>query len=143
MEICYFGIEHAKAVHDDILARTGGLPGEKEIGLLEASLDFIQNDDYYPSFEEKLAHLFYCVVENHSFNDGNKRSALALGAYFLEINRYDHCVKKFIREMENIAVHVAEGQIKPDLLLEIITSVLYEPSYSEELKLKILQATLD
>lgn len=42
--------------------------------------------------------------------------------------------------MENIVVDVADNRIDKDLLLEIITSLLYEDDYSEELKLKIIDA---
>ncbi len=47
-------------------------------------------------------------------------------------------VFKFITEMENVAVHVADNRIDKDLLFEIITSLIYEDEYSEELKLKII-----
>ena len=42
--------------------------------------------------------------------------------------------------MENIAVHVADNTIDKDLLQEIITSILYENDYDEELQLKIVNA---
>ena len=47
-------------------------------------------------------------------------------------------IPKFIIEMENIAVYVADNRIDKDLLFEIITSLIYEDDYSEELKLKII-----
>ncbi len=49
-------------------------------------------------------------------------------------------VSKFIIEMENIAVHVADNRIDKDLLFEIISSLIYEEDYSEELKLKIIDS---
>jgi death-on-curing protein len=39
--------------------------------------------------------------------------------------------------MENISYHVAAGRINKDLLSEIICSIINEPEFSEELKLKI------
>jgi death-on-curing protein len=42
--------------------------------------------------------------------------------------------------METISYHVAAGNIDKDLLLEIVTSILYEEDYSEELKLKLMDA---
>ena len=42
--------------------------------------------------------------------------------------------------MENIAVCVADNKIDKDLLFEIITSIIYEEDYSEELKLKIIES---
>ena len=90
--------------------------------------------------EDKITHLVFSINKNHAFNDGNKRSSLALGAYFLELNGFDYVVKRFVKEMENIAVWVADNLIDKDLLYEIICSVLYEDDYSEALKLAILEA---
>lgn len=42
--------------------------------------------------------------------------------------------------MENIAVHVADNKVDKELLQEIITSIVNEPEFCEELKLKILDA---
>lgn len=43
-------------------------------------------EELYPSIEEKSAMLFYLVVKNHSFSDGNKRIAAFLFLWFLERN---------------------------------------------------------
>ena len=42
--------------------------------------------------------------------------------------------------MENIAVYVADNKISKELLHEIIYSILAEDNFSEELKLKIIDA---
>lgn len=135
----YFDIQHAIKVHDDIIVRSGGAKGVLNIGLIESVLQHIQNDLYYPEIENKLTHLFYAINKSHSFNDGNKRSSIALSAYFLEINGWDFIVSKFIKQTENIAVDVADNRVDKDLLFEIIFSILYELDYSEELKLKIIE----
>lgn len=140
LQIFYFDTQHAIEVHDWIIEKSGGLHGYREIGLLDSALEHIQNDLYYPSFAEKLKHLICAVNKFHPFNDGNKRSSLALGAYFLEINGYAYCVKKFVLEMEEIVVWLAEGKIKDDLLLNIIKSIIEEDEFSEELKLQLLEA---
>ena len=140
MEFIYFDIIHAIQVHDEIIERSGGVKGFLNIGILESSLEHIQNDLYYYSLEDKLTHLFFSVNKNHSFQDGNKRSAIALSAYFLEINNCDFIVSRFMKEMENLAVDVADNLIDKDLLFEIITSLIYEDDYSEELKIKIINA---
>ena len=51
-----------------------------------------------------------------------------------------YCVTKFVLEMENIAVWLAEGKISKELLNEIVTSLIFEDDYSEDLKLRILSA---
>lgn len=140
MEFIYFNAAHAINVHDEIIKRSGGINGVLNIGILESSLEHIQNDLYYPYLEHKLTHLFFSVNKNHSFEDGNKRSSIALSAYFLEINNCDFVVTRFIKEMENLAVDVADNLIDKDLLFEIINSLIYEEDYSEELKLKIIHA---
>lgn len=139
-EFLYFDIAHAILVHDTIIEQSGGKNGIINIGLLESVLEHIQNDDYYPLLEDKLTHLCFCINKFHGFNDGNKRSSIALSAYFLEINGFDFIVGRFIDEMENIAVDVADNRVDKDLLFEIISSILYEADYSEELKLKIISA---
>jgi death-on-curing protein len=63
-----------------------------------------------------------------------------LGAYFLELNGYDFCIDRFIVEMENIVVWLAEGKIDDDLLLDIITSIIYENEFNESIKLRLFEA---
>lgn len=138
MQFVYFDIKHAITVHDNIIDESGGAKGVLNIGLIESVLDHIQNDLYYPEMEHKVTHLFYGINKSHAFNDGNKRSSIALSGYFLEINGWDFVVSKFFRQMENIAVDVADNRINKDLLFEIISSILYELDFSEEIKLKII-----
>lgn len=116
------------------------MSGVKNKGQLESPIEHIQNDLYYPEIEHKLTHLVYSINKNHGFHDGNKRSSIALGAYFLELNGYDFIVKRFVKELENIAVWVADSVIDKDLLFLIIESILYEDDYSEELKLAVFDA---
>jgi len=136
----YFNEDFAVDIHDKIIQISGGREGIHDISLLKSVLDFIQDDLYYPSFEIKLTHLIFSVNKNHAFNDGNKRSSIALGAYFMSVNGYEYAETKFIYEMENIAVSVADNLISKDLLLKIISSLLFEVEYSEELKLEIIEA---
>ncbi|MDQ6991342.1 MAG: type II toxin-antitoxin system death-on-curing family toxin [Mariprofundaceae bacterium] len=139
--ILYFDVKHAVAVHDWIIAHSGGLAGTKDVGQLESVLEHIQNDMYYPIFEDKLNHLIFAINKFHAFNDGNKRSSLVLGAYFLELNGYRYCVKRFVLEMENIVVWLAEGKINKAFLLKLITSLMLDDEYPESLKLELLAAT--
>ena len=138
-EFFYFDTSYAIEIHDWIIENSGGLEGSREIGLLDSALTHIQNDLYYPTFEEKLKHLILAVNKFHPFQDGNKRSSLVLGAYFLELNGYDHCIDKFIFEMENIVVWLAEGRIDDDLLLDIVTSIIYEDGFNESVKLRLIE----
>ena len=42
--------------------------------------------------------------------------------------------------MENIAVWVANNQVDKELLLQIVSSILYEDEFSESLKLVLIKA---
>ncbi len=136
----YFNVEYAIRTHDFIIGNSGGRFGIFDIEKIESVLGHIQNDFYYPEFEDKLTHLVFSVNKLHAFNDGNKRTSIALGAYFLEINGIDYCIDKFIIEMENIAVYIADNKIDKELLREIVSSIMLEDDYNEILKLKIIDA---
>ena len=135
----YIDIEQAVRIHEKTVQVSGGGDvGAINIGLLESVLDHIQNDDYYPAFEDKLTHLVYAVNKNHSFSDGNKRLSISLGIQFLNINGYLFCLGRFITEMENISYHMAAGLIEKDLLRQIIHSILEnQRDFDEALKLEI------
>lgn len=134
----YFDAQHAVDVHDWIIEHSGGLPGLKDLGQLESVLQHIQNDDYYPTFDAKLTHLIFAINKFHAFNDGNKRSSLTLGAYFLTLNGYDYCVTQFVEKMENIVVAVAEGKIHKVLLERLVISLIEDDDFPEDLKLELL-----
>ena len=140
MKYNYLNTEYAIKTHDKIIEISGGIAGVKNIGNIDSPLYHIQNEDYYPTFEEKLNHLVFCINKFDGFNDGNKRTSIALGTFFLIINGLENISNKFVNEMENITVAVADNLIAKDMLLEIINSIINEEEYSEELKLKIINA---
>jgi death-on-curing protein len=116
----------------------GGADGILNIGLLDAAIEHIQNDDYYPTFIDKLTHLFFAANKNHCFQDGNKRIAISIGSIFLLKNGYLEAAQRFLYKMEIISYHLAAGRIEKELLHDIIDSIVYEDDYSEEIKLKLL-----
>jgi len=141
MVITYLTIEQAIETHRKTVEVSGGGTLEHlDLGKLESALEHIQNDDYYPTFEDKLTHLFFSANKFHCFADGNKRIAITLCTQMLLFNGYLYCTSRFLREMENISYHVAAGNIDKDLLHEIITAFLAEEMDDEGLKLKIVNA---
>jgi len=141
MPFIYLSLDQTVAIHrKTVEVSGGGTMGHLDLGKLESVLQHIQNDDYYPTFEDKLTHLFFCSCKFHCFQDGNKRIAISLCAQFLLFNGYLYCAERFIREMENISYHVAAGRIDKNLLREIMSAVLNDEMDDEVLKLKILHA---
>ena len=76
-------------LHNQLLARFGGLEGIRDEGLLESALHRpVQKFQYAPksTLAELAASYSYGIARNHPFFDGNKRSALLAAIVFLEIN---------------------------------------------------------
>lgn len=87
-EPLWIDLEDALAIHDMMLAQHGGLPGVRDFGLLESALNRPRHLLAYevPTLP-KLAGAYACgVVQNHPFNDGNKRTGFMVAATFLEVN---------------------------------------------------------
>lgn len=142
MSIQYITIDQAIETHKKTIQYSGGgLEGQLNIGQLESVLEHIKNDDYYPTFVDKLTHLFFGACKFHCFEDGNKRIAITLSAHFLLLNGYMAVAKDFFVIMENISYEVASGKISKELLHQIMTSIM-DGTYNnnEELKLKIYNA---
>jgi death-on-curing protein len=142
MDCIYFkSINEIIAIHKKTVAVSGGgSEGIIDLGSIECAIEQIQDDLYYPEFEHKLTHLLWVANKSHGFIDGNKRIAITAASMFLLMNGYLSVAKDFMYRMETISYHVAAGNIDKELLLEIITSILYEEDYSEELKLKLIDA---
>lgn len=118
----------------------GGLQGVRDRGPLESTLQHIQNDDYYPTFEKKLTRLMFGLAKFHCFVDGNKRIAITATSLMLMLNGYMAIVPRFMREMENICVYVASDVISEELLHEIICAhTAFDPD-REDVKLKVYEA---
>lgn len=70
-----------RAIHEEVLAAHGGLPGIREEGLLESAVaapeaTMMGEALITEPVEVAAAYLFY-ICRNHAFIDGNKRTALA------------------------------------------------------------------
>lgn len=137
----YFPLDLAIIHHNDIIKKSGGMAGIKNVGLLESVLFHIQNDDYYPTFEDKITQLVFGVAKNHAFLDGNKRSSIVLGSLFLSLNGYDrYTVKRFINEMETLVLVTVINEITKDDLAEFIALIINDLPYPEELQIKLVKA---
>ena len=119
----------------------GGLNGCTQLEMLDRILDYVQDDLYYPTFEDKLTYLIFSINRGHIFADGNKRLSITVGALFLLLNGYVSCMNRYLAEMENISSHLAAGRIDDGLLKELVCSMLDgDPDYDEWLKYKYLEA---
>lgn len=65
----YIALQEAMNIHDIIIQKMQGLSGYNRVnlGYLDSALTQIQNDDFYPNFEDKLAHLMFSCIKFHPF----------------------------------------------------------------------------
>lgn len=142
LQLNYLTLDQAISAHEaTVRVSGGGSLGSLDSGKLDAVLSHIQNDDYYPTFAEKLTHLFFSACKFHCFVDGNKRIAIVLCAQMLLWNGHLVCAQVFLRETENISYHVAAGNIDKELLHDFIVALLAGTSNDDEsLKLRIFLA---
>lgn len=73
------------------------------------------DNELYPSLEEKASMLLYFIVKNHSFLDGNKRIGASCFLYFLDKNGllYDDFGKTIIDDTTLFALTLLIAESKP------------------------------
>ncbi|MGE4265157.1 MAG: type II toxin-antitoxin system death-on-curing family toxin [Desulfovibrio sp.] len=87
------------AIHDAQLADHGGLPGLRDLGLLESALARPKNllahapmsapASAQPDAFDLAAAYAYGLARNHAFIDGNKRTAYVTARLFLVLHGHD------------------------------------------------------
>lgn len=90
--ITYLTLEQVIAIRDKVMEETGGRKGILDFALLHSAIErpkaTFAGHDLYPTLFEKAAALIHSLIQNHPFNDGNKRTALSVTVRFLYANGY-------------------------------------------------------
>ena len=99
---------------------------DHELSLLDSALNSpaqtFGQKELYPSLPEKASILYYNLIKNHPFKNGNKRIATATFLVFLYINGYWLAGNK--QEVENYLVELAKrvaesfGSVNRDRFLQ-------------------------
>lgn len=118
----------------------GGFSGVRDESAIKSILDFVKNDDYYPSFVDKLAFIISRFCTGHYFIDGNKRISLTLGVFFLHKNGYYWEATVLMKEAEAIIYHLAAGNLSPDIFNRWLKCFMNRTELPEELKLELAKA---
>lgn len=140
-KISYIDYDELLSIYYKMIEKSGGgFPGIINEGNIHATLEFVRNDAYYPTFVEKLTYLVFSFCCGHCFTDGNKRIALTVGAAFLLHNGYYWAAKTFMSQIEAFVYHVAATHIDKELFRRIMQCVVDNTDYDEELKIDIANA---
>ena len=115
-------------LHDQIIQRSGGLGGLRDVNLLESAVYRPQitfgGRDLYPDLFSKAAVLGHSLILNHAFVDGNKRTGFEAMRLLLRINGSD------LR---------ASLETKYDFVLKIATKKITEQQIADWLRHKSLK----
>jgi len=110
-------------LHEQIIQRSGGLGGLRDVKLLESAVYRPQatfgGKDLYPDLFSKVAVLGHSLILNHAFVDGNKRTGFEAMRLLLRMNRSD-----------------LHASLKPkfDFVLKIATKKLTEQQIADWLR---------
>lgn len=117
-----FLLEDIIDFHNDLEQNSIVSAGIRDKSLIESAVNApfqtFDNMELYPTVEEKAAHLFYGLVKNHRFIDGNKRVAVHAMFIYLSLNYifFDYTVD----EMEKLVIGLADGSLNADDVVEWI-----------------------
>jgi death-on-curing protein len=120
--VIWLDAREVRAIHLELLAEHGGLSGIRDEGLLESALARPQNLLAYgsPSLSELAAAYGFGLAKNHPFLDGNKRTALAAVAVFLDVNGYELVAPQ--AEAVTTVLRLAAGELSEAQLAAWITA---------------------
>lgn len=107
-------IEQILQLHVLALKMGGGSPGVRDMGRLDAVVatqtQVVFGEELYEGIFSKAAAMLRGIVGDHSFADGNKRTALLVALTFIELNEYKFFAEK--GELEDFAVRVATDHLE-------------------------------
>ncbi len=110
------------AIHDRVLAITGGEEGILKQNELESAVGAVQatyGGDYLNAFPfEMAAAQCISLAKNHAFVDGNKRTASAVLYVFLACNGHELNVTP--KRLATIIQDVSTGEIKKAALTTLL-----------------------
>ena len=100
-------------------------------GILRNIYQTFGGADLLPTVEEKAANLFYYIVKDHPFVDGNKRVGAFLFILFLSKNNYLYDSSGEIKINSNALVSLAlliahSNPNEKDLIIKLITNLIGE-----------------
>ncbi|MBI2410399.1 MAG: type II toxin-antitoxin system death-on-curing family toxin [Candidatus Kerfeldbacteria bacterium] len=129
-DICY---QYAKThlTHDEPLPSFDTRYPDKLDAVLAAPQRELSGKFVYPTIEIQAAVLFYEIVKQHPFLNGNKRMACVSLMVFLSLN--DMWLKVSWRELYDVAVTVASSKTENrDGMLQLLIGLIKNNSFQEK-----------
>ena len=110
----YLTLENVSQLHDALIEEFGGLRGMRDINLLCSAVEMPKttmfSHELYVTIFDKAAVYLYHIIQNHPFNDANKRTGAAAAYLFLEINNTPILFDEDDDSYEQLIIEVAQGK---------------------------------
>jgi len=110
----YLSGEEILIIHSEIINHTGGLHGVRDVHLLASIVEKpktkLYGKEMYPDVWHKAATYLEALAQYHVFTDGNKRTAVAVAAFFLYKNKKNF--KATNKSIVSLALKVAQKQLE-------------------------------
>lgn len=114
--------EEVLRLHEKLLEKTGGLPGVRDMGMLESAvlncMQTFNETELYPTVLEKSARTAFSICKNHPFNDGNKRTAILTMLVILKLNSINLTYSQ--KELIDLGLGIADGSVNYENIIDWI-----------------------
>lgn len=118
MTVKYLSAETILVLHSEVIDKTGGSHGIRDVGLLAAISDkpkaAFGGNELYPDIFTKAAVYLESIVNYYVFIDGNKRTGITACARFLYQN--GHSLSATNKEVEKFVLSVAAEKIEMSII---------------------------
>lgn len=125
-EPCWLDVRDICAIHNEILAESGGTSGILNNGSLDSTLNKAKNLYFYSNKQASLYELAaaygYGLIKNHCFVDGNKRVALIAVYTFLAVNGIELIASE--EDAANFFLNLAASLESQEILMQELTEWL-------------------
>lgn len=120
--IKYLTFEEVLEMHDAFIEKFGGLKGIRDANLslsaIETPKAAMFGEDLYPTVYDKAAAYLFHIVQNHPFNDANKRTGFGTTYLFLRANKVPILLSD--EAFENLVIEVAKGKVSKEKIARLL-----------------------
>lgn len=120
--IKYLTLEEVLEMHDAFIEKFGGLKGIRNVNLLLSAIETPKaamcGEDLYPTLYDKAAAYLFHIVQNHPFNDANKRTGFGATYLFLKANKVPILLSDEV--FENLVIEVAKGNVNKEEIARLL-----------------------
>lgn len=125
-EPLFLTLDEVLQIHSYQIEEHGGSEKILDIGLLESAIAQPQQGFGGSYLHPDLAHMaaayLFHIVQNHAFEDGNKRTGTHAALIFLGLNGYD--LGELPEETEELVLGVAKGEKTKDDIAEFFQKLM-------------------